>query len=604
MWPPSMLADRYVLGRSLGQGGMGSVWQGEDQVLGRTVAVKLIQLASQSDETAQVRFTREARAAAGLVHPNIVTVHDFGVDDEIAFMVMECLPGPDLATLVRRKGPLPVDQALGYLEQAAAGLAAAHSRGILHRDMKPANLVLTSLGTVKVLDFGIAALADHSEQLTAASQLIGTFSYLAPERSMGVPASVQSDLYALGCVAVTLLTGKPQFEGTTGQIVLKHLNEPPPRLTLRRADLPAGLEELIGSLLAKDPSMRPLSAEDVVNQLRATRLGQGVGDHAARTAAAVVPSVQDPPTFSEALSATIRRPGREQEVPGTRASASASYSDGDTRLRLPDPKPTTEPTAPLRATGPNRWLLAAGLTAVALAVTTAFLLGERILRPTAAVPAPIMSSSAATIEATAPATSEPATPARQYSEPAEEHTNTAVAYTCWDGVPVNNVASCSRPADEDGLKYIFPSLSKNLDGNTYDCTYTDYSNRRVATFSYDCPLAGQTNEATDQLVRYRYWSDSTVSRAHYRKVFDQGTQEDFILDGQKVGTIYSNREPDEFFYGRYVMAFLMLDGHMCLSIEGSSPSLLSEMVTEARFRAAKELYGHSGDSPTEGRWDR
>ncbi len=265
------MANRYVLGRSLGQGGMGSVWQAQDLTLQRTVAVKLIHLSSQADETSQARFIREAQAAAGLVHPNIVTVHDFGVDDGIAFMVMEYLPGPDLATLVRRSGPLPVDQALDYLEQAAAGLAAAHARGILHRDVKPANLMLTGFGTLKVLDFGIAALADHSHNLTATSQLIGTLSYLAPERSMGSPASVQSDLYALGCVAVTLLTGAPPFEGTTGQIVLKHLNQAPPRLSAHRPGLPASLDVLIGSLLAKDPAQRPASAEDVIRWISACR---------------------------------------------------------------------------------------------------------------------------------------------------------------------------------------------------------------------------------------------------------------------------------------------------------------------------------------------
>ena len=307
------------------------------------MAVKLIQLASQADETARARFTREAQAAAGLVHPNIVTVHDFGVDDGIAYMVMEYLPGPDLATLVRAGGALPVDRALDYLEQAAAGLAAAHLRGILHRDVKPANLMLSEIGTVKVLDFGIAALADRSEQLTATSQLIGTLSYLAPERSMGSPATVQSDLYALGCVAVTLLTGRPPFEGTTGQIIFKHLNESVPQLGSRRPDLPASLDGLIGSLLAKDPSRRPSSAEDVVNQLRAASRELVPGDPAAAKASLPVPSVVSAEEVhdEEQVRDTVRRAAG---VPG-----GAPPSLGDTARR---PSHGVENSTVIRPAGP------------------------------------------------------------------------------------------------------------------------------------------------------------------------------------------------------------------------------------------------------------
>mgnify|MGYP003382240940 CR=1 FL=1 len=323
---------------------MGSVWLSEDLTLKRTVAVKLIQLASQADEKAQARFTREAQAAAGLVHPNIVTVHDFGVDDGIAFMVMEHLPGPDLATLVRRSGPLPLDQALDYLEQAAAGLAAAHARGILHRDVKPANLMLTSFGTLKMLDFGIAALADHSQNLTATSQLIGTLSYLAPERSMGSPASVQSDLYALGCVAVTLLTGKPPFEGTTGQILLKHINEPPARLSLSRPDLPAELDGLIDNLLAKDPALRPRSAEDVIDTLRAIHRGLAPIDpaEAGLSAPLHVASTKSVPV---PVGDTVRRADR---VPGWAESTSPVVpGDAQSRVAVDHPRGTAgEYTAP------------------------------------------------------------------------------------------------------------------------------------------------------------------------------------------------------------------------------------------------------------------
>lgn len=289
---------------------MGSVWEAQDQSLRRTVAIKLIQLAGHADSTSEARFRREAQAAAGLAHPNVVTVHDFGVDNGIAFMVMECLPGPDLGALVRSAGPLPVDRALELLEQAAAGLAAAHARGILHRDVKPANLMLSGQDTLKVLDFGIASVAERSEQLTAANQVIGTLAYLAPERSMGSPASVASDLYALGCVAMTLLTGAPPFEGTTGQILMKHLNEAPPRLTDRRPDLPVGLNDLVSALLAKDPAQRPRSATETVGQVLQFRQALASGHSASAAVHGTRPG--QPRTGNDAeetIDRTVIRPG-------------------------------------------------------------------------------------------------------------------------------------------------------------------------------------------------------------------------------------------------------------------------------------------------------
>jgi fructose transport system substrate-binding protein len=253
---------------------MGSVWQAEDRFLHRTVAVKLIALSSQADTTARERFAREAQAAAGLSHPNIVTVHDFGVDGDTAFMVLEYLAGPDLASLVKARGPLPVDEALGCLDQAAAGLGAAHARGILHRDVKPANLMLNAHGALKVVDFGIAHLAEAAGQLTTANGFVGTLTYSAPERSMGSAATVQSDLYSLGCVATVLLTGHPPFDGTTGQLLLKHLNDVPSRLSDRRPELPSEVDGFVAWLLEKDPARRPSSADAVRSWIQAHRATQ------------------------------------------------------------------------------------------------------------------------------------------------------------------------------------------------------------------------------------------------------------------------------------------------------------------------------------------
>lgn len=406
------------------------MWEAEDLTLKRTVAVKLIQLSAQLDETAKTRFAREAQAAAGLAHPNLVTVHDFGVDDGIAYMVMEFLPGPDLAALLRSGGALPVVDALDYVQQAAAGLAAAHARGILHRDVKPANLMLTSTGSLKVVDFGIAAAADNSHDLTATGQVIGSLSYLAPERSMGSPASVQSDLYALGCVAVALLSGKPPFEGTTGQIILKHLNERPPRLTALRPGLPHGLDELIESLLAKEPSQRPRTADEVVDRLRRIRT-QPIPAVSASIHGLAAASTVGRHLVGDAE--TVARPGatlRDMPVAGGGAATSVveesatvlrlnpapdQYSSvGNTHARPEDVasrrKPPSTPRPPaVPATDRRRiwWLVGAGLAAVAvLVISVVVSLGIAAQRvSTAGTPSTLPIDDATTSTRTSPPTS-------------------------------------------------------------------------------------------------------------------------------------------------------------------------------------------------------
>ena len=192
-----VLAGRYRLVEPLGRGGFSEVWQAEDSVLGRPVAVKVF-AASAGQPDLVARFHREARILAGLRHPNVVTVFDAGVDQDVPYVVMELLAGPSLDELLAMRGPLPAGLALGYAEQAAAGLAAAHDAGVVHRDIKPGNLVLDSDGTLKVVDFGIASLASASMSLTASGVMLGTPAYLSPEQAAGRPAEPRSDLYALG----------------------------------------------------------------------------------------------------------------------------------------------------------------------------------------------------------------------------------------------------------------------------------------------------------------------------------------------------------------------------------------------------------------------
>lgn len=256
-----LIRDRYRLDEVLGRGGMGEVWRGRDEVLGRDVAVKL--LTAGQDATAAARFATEARTAGRLNHPNTVAVYDFGSVDDLLFLVMELVDGYSLATEIAAFRRVDPGQAGRWGAQTASGLAAAHREGIVHRDIKPANLLLTRDGTLKISDFGIAHFAfESSAGLTSTGLIIGTASYLAPERALGRTAGPPADLYALGCVLYELLTGRPPFTADAPAALLhQHVQATPVDLREHRRDVPDALAGLVHRLLAKDPHARPTAEE-------------------------------------------------------------------------------------------------------------------------------------------------------------------------------------------------------------------------------------------------------------------------------------------------------------------------------------------------------
>jgi eukaryotic-like serine/threonine-protein kinase len=259
---------RYRLVRRIASGGMGEVWQADDTVLGRRVALKMLVEELAADDRATRRFVREARATARLAHPNVARVYDFGRGGGPPFLVMELLEGETLAARLA-SGPLPPAEAARVAAAVADALEAAHERGIVHRDVKPSNVMLTPGGEVKVLDFGIAAAADETHSTTG-SGLYATVAYVSPERVAGEPATPASDVYSLGAVLYELLCGRPPFPGSSPALVARaHLHDQPVPVRQLAPWVPARLAEACEAAMAKDPARRPSSAASLAIRLRA-----------------------------------------------------------------------------------------------------------------------------------------------------------------------------------------------------------------------------------------------------------------------------------------------------------------------------------------------
>lgn len=266
--PSVRLAQRYLLLERIAVGGMGEVHLATDERLGRRVAVKVLAPVYADSPDFVERFRREALTAAALSHPNIAQVYDYGVDGSNHFIVMEHVEGSDLARLLREHGRLTPADAVRVAEQVCAALAAAHRAGVVHRDIKPGNVMVRPDGTVKVTDFGIAQ-AKGLASLTETGTVMGTAAYVAPEQAQGRPSTPATDLYSLGVLLFQMLTGAVPFEGDTPvAVAMRHLDEPMPLPSSRVADLPANLDEVVTRATAKNPAERYRDADAMADALR------------------------------------------------------------------------------------------------------------------------------------------------------------------------------------------------------------------------------------------------------------------------------------------------------------------------------------------------
>jgi eukaryotic-like serine/threonine-protein kinase len=342
--PGVTLGGRYRLDERIAGGGMGDVWRGTDEVLGRTVAVKILLPALLDEPGFAERFRGEARTMATVNHPGVVDVYDYGSDQQLAFLVMEYIEGDALSRTLSRVGRLTPARTMALVAQAADALQAAHAKGIVHRDVKPGNLLVRPNGTLVLTDFGIAR-SDMVGQLTMAGSVLGTASYISPEQASGSVATAASDVYALGVVAYQCLSGHRPFDGATPiEIAMKHVRDTPRPLP---ADIPPAVRAIVDRALAKDPAARwaTASAMAAVARQAASSLATST-QQPVRANGPVSPAPGRPqsgiPMSGAPVSGSARPPYTSVPRPVSGARGAASVPSGPPV----QPQPYRQPSAP------------------------------------------------------------------------------------------------------------------------------------------------------------------------------------------------------------------------------------------------------------------
>ncbi|MBU6264732.1 MAG: serine/threonine protein kinase [Actinomycetales bacterium] len=507
---------RYELQSRIAIGGMGEVWQATDLVIGRLVAIKILKDEYLGDPGFLERFRAEARHAALVNHEGIANVYDYGEEEGSAYLVMELVPGEPLSAIIEREKTLSIDKVLDIIAQTSAALQAAHSAGLVHRDIKPGNMLITPEGRVKITDFGIARIADQVP-LTATGQVMGTVQYLSPEQASGHPASPSTDIYSLGIVAYECLAGKRPFTGESQvAIAMAQINEEPPPLPDTIAE---PVRNLVYSCIAKKPSDRPASSANLARAAQALRRGDLQG------AAAAVPGVLG--TATTPLDATVVMP-RTAETGAT------------TVLNIPDaPEPVD--TNEKKKRSPWTWPLIALIGVLVLVLVGAVVaLTSGGNSPT---PDPTKSSQSAsptkskTASPTPTGSATPTTAAINKADYVGKSLADATAALTKLNMNVNAVKGTAAPsADKVGIVYdVNPTGPQVPNGTTINVTY--YGDLPVAPAPTAAPSVNDTTATPGQALIATWAGYTSCPSGHSLESYT------VLVDGSAVSTVPNATAP-------------------------------------------------------------
>lgn len=505
---------RYELQSRIAIGGMGEVWQATDLVIGRLVAIKILKDEYLGDPGFLERFRAEARHAALVNHEGIANVYDYGEEEGSAYLVMELVPGEPLSAVIEREKTLSIDKVLDIIAQTSAALQAAHSAGLVHRDIKPGNMLITPEGRVKITDFGIARIADQVP-LTATGQVMGTVQYLSPEQASGHPASPSTDIYSLGIVAYECLAGKRPFTGESQvAIAMAQINEEPPPLPDTIAE---PVRNLVYSCIAKKPADRPASSANLARAAQALRRGDLQG------AAAAVPGVLG--TTTTPLDATVVMP-RTAETGAT------------TVLNIPEAPEPVESTEKKKRS-PWTWPLVAligVLVLVLIGAVVALTSGGSAPEPT---PTETTQSASPTKSKTAAPTGSatPTSAAINKADYVGKSLADATAALEKLNMTVNAVKGTAAPStDKVGVVYdVNPTGPQVANGTTINVTY--YSDLPVAPAPTAAPSLNDDNATPGQALIATWAGYASCPSGHSLESYT------VLVDGTPVSSVPNATAP-------------------------------------------------------------
>ena len=549
------IGGRYDISDTLGRGGMATVYRARDTQLERDVAVKLMRADLAEDPVFEARFVNEARNAASISHPNVVTVLDFGTDGPGPYLVMELVEGGELSGLIARDGPLPPKRAAAIAAEVADALEAAHARGIVHRDVKPGNILIAADGHPRVADFGIAR-ATGEQSLTGTGTSLGTVDYFSPEQARGEAATAASDIYALGVVLYEMLTGQRPFSGETPYAVaVARLDAPPPDPRAVRRSIPKALATVVQRAMATDPAARYPSASEMAAALAAwlsrrptprsaAARGAAAAGRRSRRRGAAAPAAAAIAPEPVAAAAPAAAPEAETRVAAAAVPAAAAAPESD----LATSEPKSEPVSPPPVDAPRRRRRLALLAAAAvLLLAVVGFAGGGMFGGTGDDPAStvvvgeprgeVLESTPAPTELPTPRPTREATLEPTASPTPEPTPEPIAAATPAPAAPAPPPAAATPPQTVAVAMAVTPDQTvatwySHVEDGAFDAAYALWSDRMKANFPRAANLDNRWANTADVRIIQLYVAEQTATTAKVQIEFvetkDDGSSRHFI----------------------------------------------------------------------------